>query len=136
MHIVFIEPRFPGNQKQFVRALAEIGATITAIGEGSKESLDDDLRRWLTHYEPVGNVTDEGQVLKAVRFIQGRARVDRLEATVEAHVLAAAKVREAAGIPGTSVRTACLCRDKPAMKDALRAGGVACAQRSTLRGFL
>lgn len=131
MHIVFIEPRFPGNQKQFIRGLSEIGVTISAIGEGSKESLDDELRRWLTHYEPVANVTDERGVLDAVRFIQSRKHVDRLEATVEAHVLTAAKVREAAGIPGTSVRTAFLCRDKPAMKEALRAGGVPCAQSTS-----
>jgi hypothetical protein len=128
MHIVFIEPRFPANQKHFIKGLAEVGATITAIGEGSKESLDDDLKRWLTHYEPVQNVCDEGAVLSAVRFIQSKARIDRLEATVEAHIMPTAKVREAAGIPGTSVRTAFLCRDKPAMKEALRAGGVPCAQ--------
>lgn len=128
MHVVFIEPRFPGNQKLFVKALAEVGATITAIGEGSKDSLDDDLKRWLTHYEPVGNVTDEGAVLQAVRWIQGRKHIDRLEATIEAHIMPVARVREAAGIPGTSVRTAHLCRDKPAMKEALRAGGVPCAR--------
>jgi hypothetical protein len=39
-----------------------------------------------------------------------------------------AHVREAAGIPGTTTRTAFLCRDKPAMKEVLRAGGVACAE--------
>jgi hypothetical protein len=128
MHVVFIEPRFPANQKLFVKALAEIGATITAVGEGSKDSLDDDLKRWLTHYEPVGNVTDEGAVLQAVRWIQGRKHVDRLEATIEAHIMPIARVREACGIPGTSVLTAHLCRDKPAMKDALRAGGVPCAR--------
>ena len=128
MHVVFIEPRFPGNQKQFVRALAEVGAKVTAIGEGSKDSLDDELKRWLLHYEEVGSVCDEGAVLKALRFIQGRAHVDRLEATVEAHIMPTAKVREAAGIPGTSVRTAFLCRDKPAMKEVLREGGVPCAQ--------
>ncbi len=128
MHIVFIEPRFPGNQKLFVQALAEIGATVTAIGEGSKASLDDDLKRWLTHYEEVGNVTDDGAVLGALRFIQSKKHVDRLEATVEAHILPIARVREAAGIPGTSVRTAFLCRDKPAMKEVLRDGGVPCAQ--------
>jgi hypothetical protein len=128
LHIVFIEPRFPGNQKLFVQALAEIGATVTAIGEGSKASLDDDLKRWLTHYEEVGNVTDDGAVLGALRFIQSKKHVDRLEATVEAHILPIARVREAAGIPGTSVRTAFLCRDKPAMKEVLRDGGVPCAQ--------
>jgi formate-dependent phosphoribosylglycinamide formyltransferase (GAR transformylase) len=65
-----------------------------------------------------------------VRLVQKMVWVDRLEATVEAHVMTAAEVREACGIPGTSVRTAFLCRDKPAMKDALRAAGVPCA-RST-----
>ena len=128
MHIVFVEPRFPANQKLFVRALAEVGATVTAIGEGDKASLDDDLKRWLTHYEEVGSVCDEAAVLGALRFIQSKRHVDRLEATVEAHIMPIAKVREAAGIPGTSVRTAFLCRDKPAMKEVLRAGGVPCAQ--------
>jgi hypothetical protein len=63
-----------------------------------------------------------------VRFVQSRDRVDRLEAVVEAHVMAAAKVREACGIPGTSVHTTWLCRDKPAMKEVLREGGIPCAQ--------
>ncbi|HVV85601.1 MAG TPA: hypothetical protein VHE35_21220 [Kofleriaceae bacterium] len=127
MHVCFIEPRFPTNQKLFVRALAEVGATISAIGEGSKATLDDDLRHWLTHYEEVGNVTDPSQVLPAVQFIQRHKAIDRLEATVEAHIMPTAKVREAAGIPGTTTRTAFLCRDKPAMKEVLRAGGVPCA---------
>jgi Carbamoyl-phosphate synthase L chain, ATP binding domain len=126
-HIVFIEPRFPANQKHFIRALAEIGVRISAIGEGSKASLDNELRRWLTHYEEVRNVCEEKVVLAAVRHIQRHAHVDRLEATVEAHIMPTAHVREAAGIPGTSTRTAYLCRDKPAMKAALRAGGVPCA---------
>lgn len=130
MHVVLIEPRFPSNQRFFVRALAEVGATVTAIGEGSKASLDDEMRRLLTHYEEVRNVCDEESVLRAVRFIQRHAPIDRLEATIEAHILTAAKVREAAGIPGTSYRTAFLCRDKPAMKEALREAGVPCA-RST-----
>jgi formate-dependent phosphoribosylglycinamide formyltransferase (GAR transformylase) len=36
----------------------------------------------------------------------------------------AAQVREACTIPGTSVRTAWLCRDKPSMKETLREAGV------------
>jgi formate-dependent phosphoribosylglycinamide formyltransferase (GAR transformylase) len=56
--------------------------------------------------------------------VQDKLWVDRLEATVEAHTMAAAQVREACTIPGTSVRTAWLCRDKPSMKEALRAAGV------------
>lgn len=127
MHVILVEPRFPANQREFARALAEVGATVTAIGEGSRDSLDDEMRRYLTHYEEVRNVCDEQAVLKAVRFVQGVKAVDRIEATVEAHILPTARVREAAGIPGTSYRTAFLCRDKPAMKDVLRAGGIPCA---------
>ena len=44
-------------------------------------------------------------------------RIDRFGQT-------AAKVREKCGIPGTSVKTTWLCRDKPSMKDALREAGV------------
>jgi formate-dependent phosphoribosylglycinamide formyltransferase (GAR transformylase) len=126
--VVFLEPSFPRNQREFVRALHGVGARVTGIGERPKESLDDEMRHWLTHYEQVGNITDEGQVARAVRFVQSRVRVDRLEAVVEAHVTCAARVREECGIPGTSVKTTFLCRDKPAMKDALRAAGIPCAQ--------
>ena len=61
---------------------------------------------------------------RAVRWVQDKLWVDRLEATIEAHTMAAAQVREACTIPGTSVRTAWLCRDKPSMKEALRSAGV------------
>jgi formate-dependent phosphoribosylglycinamide formyltransferase (GAR transformylase) len=126
--VIFIEPSFPTNQREFVRALHSVGARVTGIGERPKESLSDDLRHWLTHYEQIGNVTDDAQVERAVRFVQSKVRVDRLEAVVEAHMMTAARVREKLGIPGTSVQTTFLCRDKPSMKEALRAAGVPCAQ--------
>jgi carbamoylphosphate synthase large subunit len=126
--VVFLEPSFPRNQREFVRALHSVGARVTGIGERPKESLDDEMKHWLTHYEQVGNITSEDQVERAVRFVQSKVRVDRLEATIEAHVMCAARVREKCGISGTSVQTTFLCRDKPAMKEALRAAGVPCAQ--------
>jgi carbamoylphosphate synthase large subunit len=128
MHIVFIEPSFPANQKQFVRALKSAGALVTGIGERPKEGLDDELKRAMVHYERVPSVVDVGTLLERVRAIHQRLPVERLEATVEAHMLAAAQVREELGISGTSVRTTFLCRDKPSMKEVLRDAGVACAQ--------
>jgi carbamoylphosphate synthase large subunit len=130
VNVVFVEPSFPDNQKEFVRGLQAMAATVIGIGERPKDWLDDDLKRWLTHYEQVPSVVDHDAMVDAVRRIQAMVWVDRLEATVEAHVMAAAEVREACGIPGTSVKTAFLCRDKPAMKEALRAAGIPCA-RST-----
>jgi hypothetical protein len=128
VHVLFLEPSFPRNQRDFVRALHHVGARVTGIGESESASLDGELRSWLHGYERVRSVTDQGALYEAVRRVQAREWVDRLEATVEAHILPAAKVREACTIPGTSVRTAYLCRDKPAMKEALRAAGIPCAQ--------
>lgn len=128
MHVVFVEPRFPGNQKDFVRGLREAGAEVSAIGESPIEALGPELRGWLTHYEQVGSVCDETELRRVVAWMHEQRPVERLEATVEAHILPVANVREALGIPGTSVRTAYLCRDKPAMKDALRAAGVETAR--------
>jgi len=126
--VVFVEPCFPANQREFARALHSVGARVIGIGERPKSSLDDGLRHWLTHYEQIGNVTDAGQLEKAVRGVMGVANIQRLETSIEAHVMAAAHVREKLGIPGTTVQTAFLCRDKPTMKEVLRKAGVPCAQ--------
>ncbi|MEM9380763.1 MAG: ATP-grasp domain-containing protein [Planctomycetota bacterium] len=128
MHVVFVEPSFPRNQRDFVRALKEVGSGVTAIGEAPASALDAELRGWLDGYEEVPSVTNGEALLDAVRRVQDRGWVDRLEATVEAHIMPCAWVREQCGIPGTSTRTAWLCRDKPAMKDALREAGVPTAQ--------
>ena len=128
MHVIFVEPRFPVNQSRFVEVLRRTGAAVSAVGESPPEALGSDLRGMLACYEQVGSVCHEPSLLQAVKSIQARGWVDRLEATVEAHILPVAKVREACGIPGTTVRTAFLCRDKPAMKDALREADVPTAQ--------
>ena len=128
MHVLFVEPCFPRNQREFVRALRFAGARVTGIGESPPEALDDEMRGWLHAYERIPSVTNEGALEDCVRRVQAREWVDRLESTIEAHNLPAAHVREACSIPGTTTRTAYLCRDKPAMKEALRAAGVPCAQ--------
>jgi carbamoylphosphate synthase large subunit len=132
MNVILVEPAFPYNQREFARGLATAGAHVIGIGERPVEALDAELKRWLDHYEQVSSVVDESALLAAVRRVQRHVRVDRLEATVEAHIMTAAAVREATGIPGTSVHTAWLCRDKPAMKEALRAAGVSCAQSTSV----
>ena len=99
MNIVFVEPAFPNNQRQFVRALHDVGATVIGIGERPGDWLDDELRGWMSDYHQVGNVTDVGVLNDAVRWIQSRLWVDRLETTIEAHTLPVAQVREAGRHP-------------------------------------
>ena len=128
MNVIFLEPSFPANQREFVRGLYEAGARVIGIGERPKESLDGDLRKWMVHYEQVRSVVEEDALIDRVRWLQSKEYIDRLEAVIEAHVMAAARAREATGIPGTSVHTTWLCRDKPSMKEVLRKGGIPCAQ--------
>jgi phosphoribosylaminoimidazole carboxylase (NCAIR synthetase) len=127
MNIIFIEPAFPTYQREFVRALHAIGATVIGIGERPQDHLDPELKSWLHHYHAIRSVTDEQALRQAVQQIQSQLWVDRLETTIEAHILPVAKVREACSIPGTTVRTAYLCRDKTAMKQVLREAGIPCA---------
>src|SRR6266566_3043824 len=124
MNVVFVEPSFPPTQRHFARALSDAGASVIGVGDRPADWLDEELRGWLADYHQVPSVTDAGVLADAVRWIQSRLWVDRLETTIEAHTLPVAQVREACTIPGTSVRTAWLCRDKPSMKESLRQAGV------------
>lgn len=128
MNIIFVEPSFPSNQREFVRALHATGASVIGIGERPRDYLDSEVKSWLHEYVQVSSVVHEPSLLKAVQLVQKQVWVDRLEATIEAHIMPVAAVREATGIPGTSTRTAFLCRDKPAMKEVLRGAGISCAQ--------
>ena len=128
MNVIFVEPSFPNNQREFVRALHAAGANVIGIGERPLDYLDSEVKSWLAEYVQVRSVVHEPSLLKAVKLIQSQVWVDRLEATIEAHIMPVAAVREATGIPGTSTRTAYLCRDKPGMKEALRKAGISCAQ--------
>ena len=58
MHVLFVEPRFPQNQMEFVRALAKAGARVTAIGEAPRAALGSRLEGWLYGYEQVPSVAD------------------------------------------------------------------------------
>jgi carbamoylphosphate synthase large subunit len=126
MHVLFVAPEFPHYQRQFVRALHAVGARVTGIGERPAGALGE-IGGWLHRYIQVPSVCHVPSLVQAVKSAQAESWVDRLEATVEAHVMAAAEAREAAGIPGLTVRQAVLCRDKPTMKEFLRERGIPCA---------
>ncbi|MEO1104913.1 MAG: ATPase, partial [Pseudomonadota bacterium] len=85
MNVLFIEPAFPANQREFVRALRAIGANVYGIGERPEEWLDGESRQWLSGYQQIESVTNEAALEWAVRQAQDAFWVDRLEATVEAH---------------------------------------------------
>src|SRR5258705_8531384 len=112
MQVIFVEPAFPHNQRQFVRALAAVGARVIGIGERPLAALDDELRNWLTEYVQIGSVVHEPSLLDAVRHVQRQVWADRKGATRQAHIMPAGQLREACGIPGTAERTAWVRRGK------------------------
>ncbi len=128
MNVILVEPAFPANQQEFVRGLHAIGAHVIGIGERPEEAIPPDLASKMVHYHCVGNVCDDNAMVDAVRWLKGKVEIHRLEATVEAHVMTAARTREACGIPGVSAETTWVCRDKPTMKKVLSEAGIPCAQ--------
>jgi len=127
MHVAFVEPAFPHYQRQFVRSLKQVGAYVSGIGERPREALGE-AGQWLDHYEQVPSVCHVPSMVAAVQRIQKRGPwLDTIEATIEAHIEAAAETREARGVPGMTREQAILCRDKPKMKEFLRSRGIPCA---------
>ena len=76
MHVIFVEPAFPHNQRQFVRALAAVGARVIGIGERPRDALDDELKSWLTEYLQIRSVVDEAALARggASRAASGLGR--------------------------------------------------------------
>ena len=69
MNVIFIEPFFPKNQREFVRALHTVGARVIGIGEYPYDAFDDDLKKWLYHYEQVPSVVNEDAVTRTGREV-------------------------------------------------------------------
>ncbi len=80
MNIIFIEPAFPPNQREFVRGLAAAGANVIGTGERPVDFLDQEFRDWMFHYQQIPNVTDIDALVEAVRFAQSRVWGDALGA--------------------------------------------------------
>ncbi len=126
-HVVFVGPDLFSAYTEMVRGLKQAGGLVTGVGHTPKERLDPRLKHYLDHYVHVGNVLDPTAVFDAVRDVDRLRSVDMLETGDESLIVPVAQAREALGLPGLSVRSANLCRDKPAMKEALRQAGVPCA---------
>lgn len=133
MHVIFLAPHFPANQLRFLRGLKAVGARVTGIIDAPPHAVPSVVVELLDDVELVDNVTSVSQVTAAVRKVQARGPwVHHLEATVEAHTLTAAHVREAAGIPGTPSATVERCRDKRVMKAYLAEHGIPVARNAAV----
>ena len=126
-HVVFVGPDIFSSYGDMVRGLKQVGATVSGIGMRPAVRLDADLKRHLDAYVHVGDLASPDAIVAAARDLARGCPIDLLETGDEALVVPVAQARAALGLPGLSVRTATLCRDKAAMKETLRAAGVPCA---------
>jgi biotin carboxylase len=121
MRVVFLSPTYPPEMRQFTRGLAEVGAEVLGVGDGSPDA---ELRRYLTDYLQVPSIMDEEDVLaRAHAWLRGR-RVDRVLANWEPLVIVAARLRARFGLPGMSVDAVRGFRDKQLMKERVAAAGL------------
>ena len=133
MHVLFLAPDTHTYNHQFIRALKVLGVQVSAIGQKPKDQLSETVRPLLDRYETVSNITDGQCVVAAAEQLARNTTFDRVETIDEPLVIPAAMVRERLSIPGLSVHTAKLCRDKVAMQEFLRSPGVPCAQSAGAR---
>jgi len=118
---------------ELARGLKQVGALVTGIGLTAQTgNLPADLKPWLDAWEPVGKITDPQHLLDAARRAARRRGLDRLETGDESLVVPTAQARAVLGLPGLSLRSAELCRDKPSMKEALRAAGLPTAESAAV----
>ena len=121
MRVVFLSPTYPPEMRQFTRGLAEVGAEVLGVGDGSPDA---ELRRYLTDYLQVPSIMDEDDVLvRAHAWLRGR-HVDHVLANWEPLVIVAARLRARFGLPGMSVDVVRGFRDKQLMKERVAAAGL------------
>ena len=126
-NVVFFAPIPDEATMRFVRAVAKLD-DVKLLGVVFRPPEGDDARLYddLAH---VGNPSSEPDLLDAIEQLRRRhGEPHRIIGTVEQTMVMLAKARERYGVPGTSVRTATLFREKAQMKDVMRAAGLPVAR--------
>lgn len=131
MHVLFLAPDTHVYNHGFLRGLKDLGARVSGIGPTGREQLTPQARHLLDDYRACPNVLD-GKAMQAAATELAQPGFDRIETIDEPLVDPAAALREHFGVPGLSLATAKLCRDKVAMKEFLREHDVPCAMSESV----
>lgn len=131
MHVLFLAPDTHVYNHGFLRALKELGARVSGLGLGSQASLSPDAKKHLDAYRGCDRLLDAETALRAANEM-AKPAFDLVETIDEPLVDIAATLRERLGVPGLSLATARLCRDKVAMKRFLREHSIPCAQSAAV----
>lgn len=127
MHVLFVAPETSVYNRRFIESLKRSGAKVSAIGHAPTGRLVPELKQVLDAYHQVKSLFDGQEMLAAVRELNQKRPIDRVETVDEPLIGPAAHLRAVLGLPGLTQEQAKLCRDKQAMKDVMRAHGIPCA---------
>jgi hypothetical protein len=128
----FVAPYLLEATARFVNRAASLpGVRLGLVTSTPLEVIAPKLRHRLAGHWRVDNALDPREIAEGVTGLrQQMGGVDRLVGALEQLQVPLAQVREAMGIEGMDVNTAVNVRDKPRMKDVLRAAGVPCARHA------
>lgn len=124
MNILIISPGYPAEMGRFTHALAEAGAAVVGLGDQPAGALPEIARAALSDHLQVRSLVDEAAVIEQVRAFASRRPLHRVECLWEPYMILAARLREALGVPGMTVRETVPFRDKEVMKEILDAAGI------------
>lgn len=124
MNVIFLSPTYPLEMQDYTRGLAEVGANVIGVGEGSVGSIPPKVRKYLADYIQVPRLFDEQSLITHVLQYAKNNHIDRVEALWEPLTLPAAHIRQKLGIPGMSPETVLGFRDKSIMKERVAKAGL------------
>jgi hypothetical protein len=132
MHVLFLAPDTHAYNHDFLRGLRSLGVRVSALGPQPPERLSEGVRPLLDGYRQCERILEGERALAELRQLTDLGSIERVETIDEPLVETAAWLRGELGLPGLSLATARLCRDKVAMKAFLRERGIPCAQSAAV----
>jgi hypothetical protein len=137
MNVLMISPGYPGEMPFFARGLVQAGARVFGVGDQAESQLPEIARQAVTAHLRVPDLWDEPAVVERVRHESAKAgvRFHRVECLWEPGMFLAARLREALGCPGLTVKQTVAFRDKEVMKQVLDAAGIRTPWHKRARTF-
>jgi biotin carboxylase len=130
-NVLFVAPYPLETTLRFARAVARLNG-VRLLGVYHEPPGGADARLFADGVQ-VRDCLDPRQLVEAARGLErGYGKLHRVLGILEPMQVQLAQVREALGVPGPTVETADLFRDKARMKDELRRHGLPCARHRTI----
>ena len=131
-NVIFVAPVIDEPAARFLRALGRLD-DVQVLGVVHKHPSSADARLFADLVRIPHPLNPEAIIEGVGTLRRNHGQPFRIVGALEAIKVQLAMARERFGVPGVSVRTASVFRDKSRMKDALRAAGLPVARHGVLR---